>query len=821
MAGDLTLAVRITADAGQLKAEVVGADGAVAQLGQRAEEASRRGTAGLEGMTGAASKLGAALATTAAAGLTAMVAAGDQLTGTLGRLQTATGSLQGATRVYEELYKISLQTGISVNEGAAAFTRFAIAAREAGASQQQVLNIVRGLQQAGALAGASTQETAAATQQLAQALASGKLQGDELRSVLENMPNLAEKLAKELGVGIGQLRKMGEEGKLTADTVLPALERAAGKLNEEFEKLPPTLSRGFAQLQTAATNFLGKLDQAVGTSNALARALVAAATALDGLRQRAGLGTDQENAARAQDQAQLEVDGLRRRVAQAQAAVAAAGSSTADQFTLGPGASADRQAAAARAAALDPLASQRTAQEQRELDRLRGQLQAAERVLAEALARRGALIQQGEDEREAKERSAAVVSAQNARREAQEQLTELRDRQDKKLVIEREYQAEIERIRGFARMGLISDAEREQQLARARAMRDEALSKASGTAASAARELARGDREAAAEAKKALEEASEWSRMLQDQQARLASIGLDQSLIGTNRADASAQRARLAADQQVDRLNAQRRANGRPQVSDEARNIFTLKAEEIARASNELERQQSIFNDLNAIGTNAFDRIGSAITKAMVEGKAAMVDFKSVGKAVVSELAQEFIKLSIVNPLKNAISGNNNLATLTDLSSRLFSSNLSTSAAESTVGALIKGGIAHTGGIIGADALPSRAVPAALFATAPRFHEGGFVGPGEVPAILRRGEGVFTEQQMAALGPAGGTTINVQWQGDAGSEDDRQRLAQAIARAVARQEIARATPQITTLAKGSLADDVSRGGEAARLFGRR
>ena len=127
----------------------------------------------------------------------------------------------------------------------------------------------------------------------------------------------------------------------------------------------------------------------------------------------------------------------------------------------------------------------------------------------------------------------------------------------------------------------------------------------------------------------------------------------------------------------------------------------------------------------------------------------------------------------------------------------------------------------HTGGIVGNDNVPGRTVPAALYANAPRFHEGGFIGPGEVPAILRKGEGVFTEQQMAALGPAGNTSIAINWTGDAGNDDDRRRLAEAVAAAVARREISRAAPQIMTMTKGSLADDVSRGGEAARLFGRR
>jgi hypothetical protein len=86
------------------------------------------------------------------------------------------------------------------------------------------------------------------------------LQGDELRSVLENMPLLAEALAKQLGVGIGELRKLGSEGKLTADRVFPALLRATEDLGAQLDKAPLSLSRAFGQLQVATDGFLGHRD---------------------------------------------------------------------------------------------------------------------------------------------------------------------------------------------------------------------------------------------------------------------------------------------------------------------------------------------------------------------------------------------------------------------------------------------------------------------------------------------------------------------------------------------------------------------------------
>ena len=98
-------------------------------------------------------------------------------------------------------------------------------------------------------------------QQLGQALASGKLQGDELRSLLENMPVLAQALARELGVGIGQLREMGAAGQLTADRVFPALLAASEKINGEFDKMPPTMSRAAGILAESTADFGARLDK--------------------------------------------------------------------------------------------------------------------------------------------------------------------------------------------------------------------------------------------------------------------------------------------------------------------------------------------------------------------------------------------------------------------------------------------------------------------------------------------------------------------------------------------------------------------------------
>jgi len=287
------------------------------------------GTAGntLMGFASGAGGVAVALAAIGASALAAggaIARAGDQATASLARLQAATGSFGAAERAYQSLFELSQRTGVAVSESAGAFTRFAIAAKEIGATNNQVIELVRTVQQAGIIAGTSTQETAAATMQLGQALASGRLQGDELRSIMENMPTLGAALARELGVGVGELRKMGAEGKLTAEVVFPALLRAGQTINVEFEKMPLTMARSFSILGEAMTRFAADLDRALGLSQGIARAAQSAAAAVNAGRTALGLGTPLELATAGYDRSRERVANLDQQIANAEGALGGA-----------------------------------------------------------------------------------------------------------------------------------------------------------------------------------------------------------------------------------------------------------------------------------------------------------------------------------------------------------------------------------------------------------------------------------------------------------------------------------------------------------------
>jgi tape measure domain-containing protein len=414
-----------------------------------------------------------------AAGLRAVVVAGDALTQSMGRLNTALGSVERAGEIYDRLYRDSLQTGVAVRESVDAFARFSIAAREIGATSDQVATLVGGLQRIAIASGASQQEIASSTQQLAQALASGTLQGDELRSILEGLPTLAQALARELGVSIGELRKLGSEGKLTADTVFPALLRAVERLNGEFERAPLSVGRAFGQLTAAADQFLARLDQAIGLSNALARALSGAARVLDGVRRGSGLllPSEQEADRRARAEA------LRAQIARLEAESDGRDSLRSQprrgSIQGGLVGTAQQQAGVDRAARLEELRRQ-YAELQEEITR--GEQAAGERQRSE-------------------QEAAATQAADARRRRATQDVQDLTRELDDRFRINRDYEERVRRLREAEAAGGVTAAERTRLETLALQERDAALRRLAGTQArvtTAVRESGAAERELSA-----------------------------------------------------------------------------------------------------------------------------------------------------------------------------------------------------------------------------------------------------------------------------------------------------------------------------------
>ncbi|MCP5219725.1 MAG: phage tail tape measure protein [Burkholderiaceae bacterium] len=189
------------------------------------------------------------------------------------RLKLATAGSREYTVAQKELFAIAQRIGVPIQETATLYGKLQQAVRMLGGEQQDALALTESISQALRISGASAAEAQSSLLQFGQALASGVLRGEEFNSVVENSPRLAKALADGLNVPIGRLRKLAEEGRLTADVVVNALMSQKDKLAAEYAQLPMTVSQAFTRLSNAFGQWVSKLDESTGFTKKLAEAL--------------------------------------------------------------------------------------------------------------------------------------------------------------------------------------------------------------------------------------------------------------------------------------------------------------------------------------------------------------------------------------------------------------------------------------------------------------------------------------------------------------------------------------------------------------------
>lgn len=212
----------------------------------------------------------------ALAGLSAreIIRTADAYTDLNSKLKLVTGSSAEAAKASEKLFGVSQGTRQSFEQTVSVFQRFAEGTRGLGIEQDRLFKVVETVNQAVALSGASAESANAALIQLGQGLASGTLRGEELNSVLEQTPALAQALADGLGVSRGQLRQLGQDGELTSKKIFEALEKVGDNVNEKFAQVEVTVGAAFTNLRNSALLAIGEIDKATGATESLSGAFV-------------------------------------------------------------------------------------------------------------------------------------------------------------------------------------------------------------------------------------------------------------------------------------------------------------------------------------------------------------------------------------------------------------------------------------------------------------------------------------------------------------------------------------------------------------------
>ena len=184
---------------------------------------------------------------------------GENYTKLTNKLMLVSESLDVAKGRFAALAAIGNATYTSVDSLVPLFTRLDLALGQIGTSASDVMQVTENLSKAITLSGLSTAEMNSALTQISQAFNKGKLDGDEFRSVMENMPLLADALAKKLGVTRGELLKLAPAGKITAEIMRDAILDMTDSVDAKFSELTPTVGMHLAKLSNQVTTYFGAL----------------------------------------------------------------------------------------------------------------------------------------------------------------------------------------------------------------------------------------------------------------------------------------------------------------------------------------------------------------------------------------------------------------------------------------------------------------------------------------------------------------------------------------------------------------------------------
>lgn len=199
------------------------------------------------------------------------------------RLKQATNSTEDFAVAQKSLFDLSQRTGTVYADNAGLFSRSASSMREFGYTTSDVLGVTEALSLGLQVSGASSEGASAAILQFSQALAQGVLRGEEFNSIADSGDRVLRALAAGMGVARKDLKSMADQGLITIDKLVPALISQLGVLNDEFAKMPPTVSGSTTALSNAFQAWVGGADSASGTTRILAGSLDFAAKHMDSL----------------------------------------------------------------------------------------------------------------------------------------------------------------------------------------------------------------------------------------------------------------------------------------------------------------------------------------------------------------------------------------------------------------------------------------------------------------------------------------------------------------------------------------------------------
>ena len=176
----------------------------------------------------------------------------DNLSQIQARLNNINDGSQTTEQLQSKIMAAANRSRGSYQDMANSVAKLNLLASDAFKSNDEAIAFAEQLNKMFVVSGASSQEASNAMYQLNQAMASGRLQGDEYRSIIENAPMLANAIAESMGVSRAKLKELASEGAITAEVIKNAIANCADDVNRQFEEMPMTFGQAMNMIQNEA-----------------------------------------------------------------------------------------------------------------------------------------------------------------------------------------------------------------------------------------------------------------------------------------------------------------------------------------------------------------------------------------------------------------------------------------------------------------------------------------------------------------------------------------------------------------------------------------
>jgi tape measure domain-containing protein len=189
------------------------------------------------------------------------------------RVKLVTKSTEEFEKVNKRLFEVSQNTRVSYQDTLTLYARLARATEDLGTPQKDLLRVTDLINKSLKVSGATATESSNALIQFSQGLGAGALRGEELNSVMEQTPALADAIADGMNIARAEFREMAKQGKLTSEAIIEGLLKQGSSIDKEFSKIPLTISDAWVKITNTVGKAINETNKYTGATSALAEAM--------------------------------------------------------------------------------------------------------------------------------------------------------------------------------------------------------------------------------------------------------------------------------------------------------------------------------------------------------------------------------------------------------------------------------------------------------------------------------------------------------------------------------------------------------------------